>query len=112
MKITSVKIKLFDNEKFKAEIAITINDLLFIDNIKIICDKQKSKYFLSMPSIKNSFGQRHDVFHLTNEKARQYLEALLIEFYYKCIKDKNQKQIFKKDNSFFYKNRNFINSFI
>ncbi len=97
MKITSVKIKLFDNEKFKAEIAITINDLLFIDNIKIICDKQKSKYFLSMPSIKNSFGQRHDVFHPTNEKARQYLEALLIEFYYKCIKDKNQKQIYYKD---------------
>lgn len=81
MKITSVKVKIISRETLRANISIVVDEVLFVDNIKVIYDNKKEKYFLAMPSIVDNIGKRHDVFHPIDADSRQRIEDFLMQFY-------------------------------
>ena len=80
MEITSVKIrKTFENEPLKAVMSVTFDECLAVHDVKII--NAGGRYFVVMPSRKNSAGEFKDIVHPINSEFRKKLENELIEFY-------------------------------
>ena len=80
MEITSVKIrKTFENEPLKAVMSVTFDECLAVHDVKII--NAGGRYFVVMPSPKNSAGEFKDIVHPINSEFRKKLENELIEFY-------------------------------
>ena len=80
MKITDIKIrKMFDEGPMKAIASVTFDAQLALHDIKII--NAHDKFFVVMPSRKNSDGTYRDIVHPINAEFRATIEAAVIEAY-------------------------------
>ena len=80
MEITNVKIrKTFENEPLCAVMSVTFDDCIAVHDVKII--NAGGRYFVVMPSRKNSQGEYKDIVHPINSSFRQKLEETLVEVY-------------------------------
>lgn len=86
MKITEVNISLRDEERLKAFVNITLDDVFVVRGLKIIQGNQG--LFVCMPSRKMPDGTYKDIAHPINNVFRQELESLILErFRLKLIED-------------------------
>ncbi len=85
MIITNIKIrKIFDGEgPMKAIVSVTFDNELAVHDIKII--HAKDKFFIVMPSRKNSDNTFRDIVHPINGEFRAQLEHALIDAYEKRL---------------------------
>ena len=82
MQITSIEIeKVLDEDLTKAIVSVTFDDQLKIDNIKVIRIRDKDKYFVIMPSIKNSDDTIRDIVRPIDTKFSDTLSAKIIAAY-------------------------------
>ena len=80
MTITDIHVrKLYDNEKTKAIVSVTFDDMLVIHDIKVIQGAEKT--FIAMPSKKNADGHFSDIAHPINAEMRRELEDKVLEAY-------------------------------
>ena len=81
MQITDIKIrKFFDEGPMKAIVSVTFNDCLAVHDIKVIY--ARDRYFIVMPSRKNSDGTYRDIVHPINSSFRENLEEAVIDAYH------------------------------
>lgn len=86
MKITDVRIKLFEREdKLKAVASITIDECFVVHDIKVIDGKEG--LFISMPSKKNPDGKHKDIAHPIKQETRAEIESLILEAYKNAPRD-------------------------
>jgi stage V sporulation protein G len=79
MEITEVNINLRDEEKLKAFVNITFDDVFVIRGLKVI--EGKSGLFVCMPSRKLNDGTYKDIAHPINNDFRQTMEGLILNRY-------------------------------
>ena len=80
MTITDIHVrKLYDNEKMRAIVSVTFDDMLVIHDIKVIQGAEKT--FIAMPSKKNADGHFSDIAHPINAEMRRELEDKVLEAY-------------------------------
>ena len=80
MTLTDIHVrKLYDNEKMKAIVSVTFDDMLVIHDIKVIQGAEKT--FIAMPSKKNADGHFSDIAHPINAEMRRELEDKVLEAY-------------------------------
>ena len=86
MEITNVKIrKTFENEPLCAVMSVTFDDCVAVHDVKII--NAGGRYFVVMPSRKNSQGEYKDIVHPINSSFRQKLEETLIGEYHRQTRE-------------------------
>ena len=86
MTITDIHVrKLYDNEKMKAIVSVTFDDMLVIHDIKVIQGAEKT--FIAMPSKKNADGHFSDIAHPINAEMRRELEDKVLEAYREAKRD-------------------------
>ena len=86
MKITEIIIrKAFsdENNSLKAIVSIVIDGVLAVHDIKII-DKE-NKFFIAMPSRKDSDGIFRDIVHTINADTREYFECEILDEYMRFL---------------------------
>lgn len=80
MKITNIKIrKMITDNKLKAIVSVTFDDLFAVHDIKIIQGLERT--FVAMPSRKDDFGNFRDIAHPINIEFRQYIEDAILNEY-------------------------------
>lgn len=87
MEITDVQISLFNDFKIKAFVTVTLDHVLVIHGIKII--QHSGRYFIAMPSRKQKNGSFRDVAHPISSEFRTQLEKIVIERYWKVVREKS-----------------------
>ena len=86
MIITDVKIrKTFDEGPMKAVASVTFDNELALHDVKVIY--ARDKYFVVMPSRKNTAGTYRDIVHPINPEARERLEKAVIDAYFNYLKE-------------------------
>ncbi|MGE3681727.1 MAG: septation regulator SpoVG [Bdellovibrionales bacterium] len=83
MKITEVKVFPVNEERLKAYVTITIDDVFVVRDLKII--KGNEGLFVAMPSKKRKDGQFKDVAHPLNQETRDEIEQAIFDAYEKEI---------------------------
>lgn len=82
MEITDIRIRKVDpahNQKMKAVVSITFDDMFVVHDIKII---QGSRgLFVDMPSRKAPNGDHKDIAHPINTEARTKIQTVILEAY-------------------------------
>lgn len=87
MTITEVKIRrLYQEERLRALVSITIDDELAVHEIKVI--QGQERLFAAMPSQRNESGDRayRDVIHPISSEARKKIEQAVLAAYQDAIK--------------------------
>ena len=80
MKITDIKVrKLFEEGPMRAVVSVTFDGQLAVHDIKVIY--ARDRYFIVMPSRKNSDGTFHDIAHPINSTFRTLLEEQVLAAY-------------------------------
>ena len=80
MQITDIKVrKLFDEGPMKAIVSVTFDGQLAVHDVKVIY--ARDKYFIVMPSRKNSDDTYRDIVHPINAQFRGMLESGVIAAY-------------------------------
>lgn len=79
MKVTEININLRDEERLKAFVNITLDDVFVVRGLKIIQGNQG--LFVCMPSRKMPDGTYKDIAHPINNSFRQELERMILEKY-------------------------------
>jgi len=80
MKITDIRIrKLFEIDRLRAIVSITIDDLLVVHDIKVV--QGEERLFVAMPSRRDETGMFRDVVHPINSEGREFIEKLILEAY-------------------------------
>lgn len=80
MKITDIRIrKLFEIDRLRAIVSITIDDLLVVHDIKVV--QGEERLFVAMPSRRDETGMFRDVVHPINAEGREFIEKLILEAY-------------------------------
>ena len=80
MQITDIKIrKFFDEGPMKAVVSATFDDAFAVHDIKVIYAREK--YFIVMPSKKNSDGSYRDIAHPINTPTREEINKLVLAKY-------------------------------
>lgn len=79
MEITEVNINLRDEDKLKAFVNITFDDVFVVRGLKVI--QGKSGLFVCMPSRKLNDGTYKDIAHPINNDFRQRIEDLILTRY-------------------------------
>ena len=87
MQLTDIKVrKTFDDESpMKAVVSVTFDDCLALHDIKVIYAKEK--YFIVMPSKKNSDGSYRDIVHPINATFREELEGKVLDAYFSALEN-------------------------
>lgn len=83
MNITEVNINLRDEDKLKAFVNITFDDVFVVRGLKVI--EGKNGLFVCMPSRKLEDGTYKDIAHPISNDFRQQLETQVIEEYRKLV---------------------------
>ena len=83
MKITEINISLQNEEKLKAFVNVTFEDVFVVRGMKII--KGSSGYFISMPSRQMADGSHRDIAHPIRDEYRQYVESEILAEYHKLV---------------------------
>ena len=84
MQITDIKIrKFFDEGPMKAVVSATFDDAFAVHDIKVIYAREK--YFIVMPSKKNSDGSYRDIAHPINAQFRADFESAVINAYHEQL---------------------------
>jgi stage V sporulation protein G len=84
MRITEVKIFPVNEERLKAYVSITIEDVFVIRDLKII--KGVTGLFVAMPSKKRKDGQFSDIAHPLNQETRNLIEDMVFDAYERELK--------------------------
>ena len=84
MKITEVKVFPVNEERLKAYVSITIDDVFVIRDLKII--NGTSGLFVAMPSKKRKDGQFKDIAHPLNQETRLMIEDAVFKAYEEQVK--------------------------
>ncbi|MBI5059581.1 septation regulator SpoVG [candidate division KSB1 bacterium] len=79
MNITEVNINLRDEDKLKAFVNITFDDVFVVRGLKVI--EGKNGLFVCMPSRKLEDGTYKDIAHPISNEFRQHLEETILEEY-------------------------------
>jgi len=79
MKITEVKVFPVNEERLKAYVTITIDDVFVVRDLKII--KGNDGLFVAMPSKKRKDGQFKDIAHPLNQETRNDIEKAVFDAY-------------------------------
>ncbi|MEE4311518.1 MAG: SpoVG family protein [candidate division KSB1 bacterium] len=85
MEITEINITLRDEEKLKAFVNVTFDDIFVVRGMKVI--KGGSGYFISMPSRKMPDGTFRDIAHPITNEFRQFIEEKILERYHQIVED-------------------------
>ena len=80
MNITEININVRDEDKLKAFVNITIDDVFVVRGLKVI--QGKSGLFVCMPSRKMVDGTYKDIAHPISNEFRQSMEQLILDEYY------------------------------
>mgnify|MGYP000363393738 FL=1 len=79
MKISDIKFrKSLENGNLKAIASLTIDGCIAVHELKVI---ETDHIFVAMPSRKDESGNYHDIFHPTNESARNLIESAVLAAY-------------------------------
>jgi len=84
MKITEVKIYPVNEERLKAYVTITIDEVFVVRDLKII--RGNEGLFVAMPSKKRKDGQFKDIAHPLNQETRTEMEQAIFDAYEKEIR--------------------------
>ena len=87
MTITEVKIRrLYQEERLRALVSITIDDELAVHEIKVI--QGQERLFAAMPSQRNESGDRayRDIVHPISSDARKKIEQAVLAAYQDAVK--------------------------
>lgn len=79
MKITEVKVFAVSEDRLKAYVSITIDDVFVIRDLKII--QGTNGLFVAMPSKKRKDGQFRDIAHPLNQETRAMIEDAVFNAY-------------------------------
>jgi stage V sporulation protein G len=83
MDITEVNINLRDEDKLKAFVNVTFDDVFVVRGLKVIAGK--SGLFVCMPSRKLEDGTYKDIAHPISNEFRQRLEAQVLDEYRRLV---------------------------
>jgi len=83
MKITEVKVFPVNEERLKAYVTITIDNVFVVRDLKII--KGNEGLFVAMPSKKRKDGQFKDIAHPLNQETRDEIEVAVFDAYEKEV---------------------------
>ncbi len=83
MEITEVNINIRNEDKLKAFVNITFEDVFVVRGLKII--QGKSGLFVCMPSRKMSDGAYKDIAHPISNDFRQKMEKLILDEYERLL---------------------------
>lgn len=81
MDISDIKIRkiLSDDNRLKAIVSITIDDLIAIHDIKVV--QGNERLFVAMPSRKDESGNFRDIIHPITATAREQIENSILSAY-------------------------------
>jgi stage V sporulation protein G len=79
MKITEIRVSLWDHEKLKAFVSITLDGCFVIKGIKVI--RGPRGLFLAMPSRIKPDGGYQDMCHPINPETRKWMELEILSRY-------------------------------
>lgn len=85
MKITDVKVFIVNEDRLKAYVSITIDDVFVVRDLKII--QGHSGLFVAMPSKKRKDGQFRDIAHPLNQDTRSEIEDAVFSAYESELKN-------------------------
>ncbi len=83
MEITEININLRDEDKLKAFVNITFDDVFVVRGLKVI--QGNSGLFVCMPSRKMPDGSHKDIAHPISNEFRQKMEALILSEYHRLV---------------------------
>ena len=85
MEITEVNITLRAEEKLKAFVNVSFDDVFVVRGLKVI--KGANGFFISMPSRKMPDGSFRDIAHPITNEFRQFIEKVIIYKYNKMVEE-------------------------
>lgn len=85
MEITEININLRDEEKLRAFVNITFDDVFVVRGLKVI--QGNKGLFVCMPSRKLADGTYKDIAHPINNEFRQQVETLILQKYEKVLQN-------------------------
>ena len=88
MKITEVKVYPVNEDRLRAYVTITLENVFVVRDLKII--NGNTGLFVAMPSKKRKDGQFRDIAHPLNQEFREEIERSVFEAYEKEIKAMGQ----------------------
>ncbi|RMD90221.1 MAG: septation regulator SpoVG [Calditrichaeota bacterium] len=83
MEITEINISLRNEDKLKAFVNVTFDDVFVVRGMKVI--KGNSGYFISMPSRKMKDGKYRDIAHPITNEFRQKIEKVILSEYKRVL---------------------------
>jgi len=83
MELTEININLRDEDKLKAFVNITFDDVFVVRGLKVI--QGNKGLFVCMPSRKLSDGTYKDIAHPINNEFRQNIEQMILQKYEKVL---------------------------
>lgn len=88
MKITEVKVYPVNEDRLRAYVTITFDNMFVVRDLKII--NGNTGLFVAMPSKKRKDGQFRDIAHPLNQEFREEIEKAVFDAYEKEIKAMGQ----------------------
>ena len=85
MEITEINISLRNEEKLKAFVNVTFDDVFVVRGMKVI--KGSSGYFISMPSRKMPDSSYRDIAHPIRNEFREYIETEILNEYRRSLEE-------------------------
>ncbi len=85
MELTEININLRDEEKLKAFVNITFDDVFVVRGLKVI--KGNKGLFVCMPSRKLADGTYKDIAHPIDNEFRQHIENMILQKYQKVLEN-------------------------
>ena len=83
MEITEININLRDEDKLKAFVNITFEDVFVVRGLKVI--QGNKGLFVCMPSRKLTDGTYKDIAHPISNEFRQHIETLILDKYQRVL---------------------------
>ena len=84
MNITEVKVFAVNEDRLKAYVSITIDDVFVVRDLKVI--QGPNGLFVAMPSKKRKDGQFRDIAHPLNQETRTMIEDAIFSAYERELK--------------------------